>query len=110
MSVDYRASIIYGYPVYGGEVEYWEKLNKNHHLVDSLYTINEYTTIELTDDDEVYAIVGVEVESTESWAELSASYVTENTELWKDICEELDKVCPEMINFLPRYFLVQMTW
>ncbi len=109
MGVDYRASIIYGYPIYGGEVRIWEKLNKSN-LVDNLHIIDGYTTIELTDDDEVYAIVGVEVESTESWTELSASYVTENTELWKDICEELDKVCPEMINFLPRYYLVQRTW
>lgn len=109
MSVDYKAAIIYGYPVYGGEVEYWEKLNKSN-LVDNLHIINEYTTVELADDAEIYAIVGIEAESTDFCTELSASYVTENTELWKDICEELEKACPEIMSVPPKYYLAQMTW
>lgn len=109
MSVDYKAAIIYGYSIYGGEVEYWQKLNESN-LVDCLHIINEYTSVELADDAEIYAIVGIEVESTDFCTELSASYVTENTELWKDICEELEKVCPDVMNVPSKYYLVQRTW
>lgn len=109
MSVDYKAAIIYGYPIYGDEVRVWERLNKSN-LIDNLYIINEYTSIECIDDNEVYAIVGIKVESTDSCTELSASYVTENTELWGEIYEELEKVCPDMTSVPAGYYLAQMIW